>query len=265
MGWAREALATAVGVAQLAGDGKPAAKLPPGSPERQFACNIIDLATVRALAHRHRVRITDVLLTVLTIALRRTHPAFAAAVHSCLRVSVPVMIAPPGVANTGNATAAVMTDLPLTDVPAAALLADIAADTARLLTPTRFLGARFVMTTVAGLMPAPLQRRFARSVYGPTFLQAIASNMPGPPIELSIAGAPLQHVVPILPLAPDAPLALGALSWAGQLGIGLMVDPMFLDAHALAAATGDALRELGYPEKKGSRYGDATAAVIALG
>lgn len=265
MGRGRTALATLVGVAQLAVDGKPATKLPPGSPNRQFAACTLDLETVRAVAHRHDVRMTDVVLSLLAIVLRRTHPAFAATVHHRLRVSVPVMTAPKGVAGTGNATAAVMIDLPLADMPARDLLTRVGADTARLLTPTRFLGAQFVMTTVAGLLPAPLQRWFARSVYGPGFLQAIVSNMPGPPVELSIAGVPLEQVVPILPLAPGAPLALGALSWTGLLGIGLAVDPQFLNAPALAAAIDDTLRELQCPPEKGSPDGDAGPAVAAFG
>jgi diacylglycerol O-acyltransferase / wax synthase len=264
-GRCRAALAAAVGIAQLAGDGKPAATLPPGSPDRQFATCMLDLDAVRAVAHRHDARVIDVVLSLLAIALGRTDPAFAAAVDHRLRVSVPVMVAPPGAGGIGNATAAVMIDVPLADMPSESLLAHVSADTAKLLTPTRFLGSRFVMTAVARSLPAPLQCWFARTVYGPRFLQAVVSNMPGPPVELSIAGIPLERVVPILPLAPGAPLALGALSWTGELGIGLATDPMFLNAPALAAAMRDALRELACPPQKGGRYGDAASAMSAAG
>jgi hypothetical protein len=48
----------------------------------------------------------------------------------------------------------------------------------------------------------------------------------------------------ILPLAPGTPIALGALNWTGVLGLGLAVDPAFVNAHALTAAIVDAKREL---------------------
>jgi hypothetical protein len=174
------------------------------------------------------------------------------------------MVAPHATKRAGNATAAVMMDLPLTAMPAADLLAHIGNQSSRLLTPARFMGARFVMSTVAGALPAPWQRWFARSVYGPGFLQAIVTNMAGPPVEMSIAGIALQEVTPILPLAPGAPLALGALSWAGRLGIGLAADPQYLDASALATAMTVALRAFtGPPPKKGCHHGDTAEALNA--
>lgn len=48
-----------------------------------------------------------------------------------------------------------------------------------------------------------------------------------------MAGVRIDRVYPILPLAPGTPLAVGALSWSGSLGIGLATDPASLDASAL--------------------------------
>jgi hypothetical protein len=47
-------------------------------------------------------------------------------------------------------------------------------------------------------------------------------------------GRGTRGVYPILPLAPDTPLAIGALNWSGELGIGLATDPGMLDAQAVA-------------------------------
>ena len=58
--------------------------------------------------------------------------------------------------------------------------------------------------------------------------------MPGPDVQLSFAGVAMEQVYPILPLAPDAPLVVGALSWNGALGLGLATDPTVIDADALA-------------------------------
>jgi diacylglycerol O-acyltransferase / wax synthase len=88
-------------------------------------------------------------------------------------------------------------------------------------------------------LPEPSAAWFARTVYGRRFFHAVLSNLVGPTEQLSIGGVPLEQVYPILPLAPGAPLALGALSWHGVLGIGLATDPRTLDADALAARIGE--------------------------
>ncbi|MBD0323209.1 MAG: DUF1298 domain-containing protein [Aldersonia sp.] len=165
--------------------------------------------------------------------MERTHPGFAVQTRQRLRVSVPIMLREPGAAAEGNVTAAVMMDVPLGELPVTERLAYIRAHSDRLRTPTRALGSRFVMNSALRVFPVPFQRWFARTVYGPAFFQAIVSNMPGPDSPMTFLDAPLEHVVPILPLAPGVPLALGALSWNGHLGLGLATDPAVLDAAAV--------------------------------
>jgi hypothetical protein len=76
-------------------------------------------------------------------------------------------------------------------------------------------------------------RWFARTVYGRRFFQGILTNFPGPTAQLGIGGVPIDVVYPILPLAPGAPIALGALSWHGVLGTSLTADPDVVDPHLL--------------------------------
>jgi hypothetical protein len=56
-----------------------------------------------------------------------------------------------------------------------------------------------------------------------------------PQVSDAAPGVGIASVYPIVPLAPGAPLALGALSWAGALGIGITTDPASFDAAVLAA------------------------------
>jgi hypothetical protein len=131
----------------------------------------------------------------------------------------------------------------------------VAAGSRRLRTGTRALASQFVMGRLAGVLPAPAHAWFARTVYGARFFQAIVSNMPGPPVQLSLAGAPVLAVYPILPLAPGAPLAVGALGWHGALCLGIATDPALVDdADLLAASIGAVLDEL---------RGDATSVSAA--
>jgi hypothetical protein len=147
------------------------------------------------------------------------------------------MVRDPGAAAEGNVTAAVMMDAPLDARPEDRRLADIARRSRRLRTGTRALASRFVMQSVGDLLPRPVHAWFARTVYGGRFFHAIVSNMPGPEVQLTLAGAPLRQVYPLLPLAPTAPLAAGALGWNGWLCVGIALDPALVpDAGTLTAA-----------------------------
>ncbi|RDI53073.1 bifunctional phosphatase PAP2/O-acyltransferase family protein [Nocardia mexicana] len=243
-GRAARMAATATGFAQLATDARPAGRLPGGSTRRTFAAVSLDLETVRAVAHSHQARVTDVLLAVMVTTLHRLRPEWAEPLHGRLRVAVPLMVREPSSAAEGNLTAAVLTDVPFTAASPGALLADIRTRGARLHSGTRALASHFVMSTGLRVLPEPTVGWFARSVYGGRFFHAIVSNMAGPDRDLTFANVPIAQVFPILPSAPGVPLVAGVLSWRGVLGIGLSADPAVLDAAAFAAELPRVLAEL---------------------
>jgi hypothetical protein len=144
------------------------------------------------------------------------------------------MVRTPDTGAEGNATAAVMVDVPVDDRPFPDLLAAVAAQSRRIRRPTRALASRFVMATGLRLLPEPAVGWFARTVYGDRFFHAVVSNMPGPTATMTFVGEAMPDVYPILPVAPGTLLSLGALSWAGRLGLGVATDPALLDARALA-------------------------------
>jgi diacylglycerol O-acyltransferase len=228
----QRAVATTVGLAQLATDGFPKLRLPTGnSPARGFTTVDLPLDGVREIARRQQTRVSDVLLAVVAGALSVAVPA---APRGLLRVSVPLMVRPPDAAAEGNLTAAVMTEVPLGPVAGgeAARLAEISRRSRRLYTGTRALGGNFAMRAAGVLLPVPAH---ACTVYGSFMFQAIVSNMPGPDVQLSLAGPPLAGVYPILPLAPRVPIAVGALGWDGVLSVGVATDPALIDDVASLA------------------------------
>jgi diacylglycerol O-acyltransferase len=227
--------ATITGLAQLATDGGAGAHLDCTSTRREFATADLELAAVRRAASSRGVRVTDLVLGLIADAVAATHPDVATRLRGRMRVAVPLMVRDPGAAAETNATAAVMVDVPLDGRPFEELLAEISRRTARLRTPSRAVASRFVMATGLRALPEPSAGWFARTVYGRRFFHAIVSNMPGSTQSLSMDGVTIASVYPILPLAPGSPLAVGALSWAGSLGIGLATDPAVLDAGVLAA------------------------------
>ena len=145
-----------------------------------------------------------------------------------LRVSVTLMVPRGGAGPEGNATGAAMIDVPLSAPSEDARLAAIAADSDRLRSGTRAIASRFVMDAVGEAMPPVVHAWFARTVYGRRHFHAIVSNMPGPREELSLAGYSMVEGYPILPLAPGAPIAVGALSVTGVLGFGISAHPAFV-------------------------------------
>jgi hypothetical protein len=231
------AAAVAVGLARLARDGKPRDLLPAGSPRREFASAVLDLADLRALARAHGVRLTDVLLSATAAAVREVSIRAGRPVPARMRTAVPLMVARPTEGEAGNFTMAVLVDVPLDDAdPTTRLNAVAAATRARMRRPDRALASRFVLKALGGLAPAPAFRAFARTVYGAPYFSAIVSNMPGPAESTAFLGRPLTAAFPLVPTAPGAPVALGALSWGPNMCLGLSVDPTFGSADAVMSA-----------------------------
>jgi diacylglycerol O-acyltransferase len=233
-----------VGLAQLATDGTPKAPLSlVSSPKRQFRAASFDVDAVRNIARRHHCRVTDVLLSAVAGALSQQRQDLAATIGSRLRVAVPLLV-PASKARSGNITAGVMVDLPLEPMPEARRLALIATRTRRLRTPSRAVASRMVVARGLALAPPFAARRFAQTVYGHRFFHAIVTNITGPPEQLNLTGSRLAEVIPILPLAPGAPIAVGALSWTGTFGIGISTDPAVLSATDLTTGLSTVIAEL---------------------
>jgi diacylglycerol O-acyltransferase / wax synthase len=223
----RTMLGGVAGLAQLATDRRPAGRLVVSeSSARAFGTLKLDLDWMRKLARERGVRVTDLLLAGTAAALRRVAKG---PLPSKLLVSVPLMAAEPRAGFGGNVTAAVMVEVPLGDMPESERLAAVAKAGARLRTGTRVIASRFVMHTVANLMPPIFHRWFARSVYGGRFFNGIASNMPGATWQVSFADFPLITAFPIIPLAPGTPFVVGVLGWHGSFSMSVATDPAFVD------------------------------------
>src|SRR5262249_12758568 len=139
----RRVAATVVGLAQLATDGGSRHRLASrDDPARGFGTFAVDLDAVRAIAARHRGRVTDVLLSAVAGGLSRV---LGAGAPPALRMTVPLMLGAPGADGGGNATAAVITTVPLGDVPETRRLAEVGRVTRATRRDTRALASRFVM------------------------------------------------------------------------------------------------------------------------
>lgn len=73
----------------------------------------------------------------------------------------------------------------------------------------------------------------------------VLTNIRGPQVPLSLLGAPLEQVIPIVPLMPDQALAVAVASYAGSLYWGLHADAARVtDAAKWARCVEDSFEDL---------------------
>lgn len=224
----------ATGLAQLATDGTPSARIE-FDGTRRLATVHCRFAEVRALAGRMDARVTELLLALTGTAIATSAPDLAERCRHRIRVSVPVMLRVPGGLEEGNSTAAVIIDTPARQQRLAEAVREAQPLAAALRSPTRALASRWVMASALRVVPRALRRGFAGAVYGSRFFHAIVSNIPGPRDgSHTLAGARMDEVYPLLPPAPGTAVTVGALTWNEQLSISVLTDGAALDAAKLA-------------------------------
>jgi hypothetical protein len=70
----------------------------------------------------------------------------------------------------------------------------------------------------------PIQRALLRLAAHQRAMSTYAANVPGPPVRLYLAGAPLLEVFPVVPLLGNISVGVGALSYAGQFNLTIVAD-----------------------------------------
>jgi diacylglycerol O-acyltransferase / wax synthase len=186
---------------------------------RGFALIRSDLDLVKRIAHAHHGKVNDVLMAVLAGGLRELLVGRGERVDGLvLRAAVPVSLhrEQPGQAR-GNLDGMMVVPLPVGEPDDARRLELIAADTAERKRKPRPHGGtlfRNALIQRAALRLAPYQR----------VMNSYAANVPGPPVRLYFAGAPLLEVFPVVPLIGNVSLGVGALSYAAQFNITTVAD-----------------------------------------
>jgi diacylglycerol O-acyltransferase len=179
----------------------------------------LDLA--KKIAHAHDAKVNDVVLVAIAGGLRELlHSRGEPVDDLVLRAMVPVSLhqQQPGQAR-GNLDGMIVVPLPVDEPDPVRLLHLVAAQTAarknrphpQALSTGIF---RFTLARRAVIRLAATQRRFNLNV----------ANVPGPPVPLYLAGAPLTEVFPVVPAIGNEALSIGVLSYAGQLNLTAVAD-----------------------------------------
>lgn len=186
-------------------------------PERNLALLRADLAAARGTAHAHGGTVNDLLLTATAGGLRALLAARAEEVE-VVRVYVPVSLRPRLRVDAGEANmiSQMVVPLPVGIADPGLRLEAIAAQTAkRKDVPRPSLGALFANPLLAALFLRLMRRN-------PVNVET--ADIPGPPLPVYFAGARVLEVAPLLNLIGTVTLGVGALSYAGQLGMMVIAD-----------------------------------------
>lgn len=236
------------GVNALLSRPQPAPSLPLTArvgARRDFVWGSLPLDELRATARAQGATLNDVVLTVVTGALRRVlgPEASAALAGRPPKVLVP-MGGGDGDADGGNAFSFVVTDLPV-HLDDTAALAVIHEDMQRRKASRQSANASSLFSVI-DVVPLPLLSRLApEALARQPFVNLAVTNIPGADFPLYLLGARLLEMHPIVTGVGNLACIVGVLSYLDTLGLGITVDPdVIADPGALLDATLESARDL---------------------
>ncbi|HVK22791.1 MAG TPA: wax ester/triacylglycerol synthase domain-containing protein [Actinokineospora sp.] len=195
------------------------------SPDREFARVRLDLADIRHIRKTHGGTVNDVILTVLTGALRDWMDAAGRRAED-VRAMVPVSVRGRREVGGGNQISAYLCDLPVaTPDPLDRLRAVRAAmDANKKMGPSKGAGA---LPLVASWLPPIAHRVGTRMLAGTASMlfDTVITTVPFPRMELRLAGARLREIYPVVPLAPGHRVGFAVSTYLDGVHIGLNADP----------------------------------------
>ncbi|HVE91956.1 MAG TPA: wax ester/triacylglycerol synthase family O-acyltransferase [Actinomycetota bacterium] len=221
-----EALA---GIGALAWAGmNPAPATPlnvPIGPHRRFEYVRASLADFKSIKNNLGGTVNDVVLTVVTGALRRFLQHRNIDVRGLeLRAMVPVSVrADHEQGALGNRVSALVAPLPVYEPDPARRLQAVTNAMKGLKESRQVVGAEMI-TQLTGFAPPTILAQAARLQSAQRFFNLLVTNVPGPQFALFSTGRRLEDLFPMAPLAANQALGIAVMSYAGQMGFGLIAD-----------------------------------------
>jgi diacylglycerol O-acyltransferase / wax synthase len=226
---ARDPVAAVTRAAGMAGLLTPSSLAPrcslngPVGTRRRLASQSFSVADVKSVGRRHGATVNDVVLTLVAAGLRELLEGRGERVDH-VQVLVPVSLRGEGDHGTGNKVAAVLLPLDVGEPdPVAALRAVTASTSVRKSGPgvagidTLLRWTDTWPTTVLG----PISRF---TVHRQPFVNLVVTNVRGTDHPLSLLGAEITEITPIVPLGGNLTLGVAVLSYDGRLVMGLHGD-----------------------------------------
>ena len=213
----------------------------PTGSQRSLLSAQVPLEPLHAAARRHGATVNDALLTAVGGAVGALLAERGEAIDE-LVISVPMSArAQTGGAALGNQVGAVPVRVPL-EGRTADRLECVASRTERARSRTRGASAAVLGPVFRALGTAGV---FGWFVEHQRLVHTFVTNLRGPQHPLSLLGATITQVRPVAMIAGNVTVSFAALSYAGTLGVTIIVDPVACpDAASLRAHLQDQLDEL---------------------
>jgi len=215
-------------------------------PHRRFAWAAADLATFKAVKDKLGGTINDVVLTVVTGALRAFLIRRGRDPEGTeLKAMVPISVRADAERGAlGNRVAAMYAPLPVGLADPADRFRYVHAAMAGLKESGQAVGAQAITRLADAAAPTVLSQA-ARLQSRQRFFNLTVTNVPGPQIPLYMMGRKLEAFYPKVPLVLNTALGIAIMSYNGQLFFGLLGDyDALADLDTLAADLDASIREL---------------------
>jgi WS/DGAT/MGAT family acyltransferase len=215
-------------------------------PHRRFAWASADLALFKAIKDALGGTINDVVLTVVTGALRAhlfRHGRDPEGLE--LKAMVPISVRADSARGAlGNQVAAMYAPLPVGLETAVERFRFVHGAMKGLKESGQAVGAQAITRLADAAAPTVLDQA-ARLQSRQRFFNLTVTNVPGPQVPLYMLGRRLEAFYPKVPLVLNTALGIAIMSYDGRVFFGLLGDyDALADIDALAADLDDAIREL---------------------
>ncbi|HEU4736164.1 MAG TPA: WS/DGAT domain-containing protein, partial [Solirubrobacterales bacterium] len=238
------------GVGEIVGAfADPAPDVPlnlPIGPHRRFTWARSELATFKRIKDALGGTVNDVVLAVVTGALREwLHSRGVRTEGLELRALVPVSIRTQDErGDLGNRIAAMRGPLPVYVEDPVRRLRVVSEQMEGLKRSKQALGAE-VISRFNDFAPPTLLAQASRINFSTRLFNLIVTNVPGPQIPLYVLGRELEEVFPVAFLPPNHAMAVAIMSYNGRVGFGLLADyDEMEDVEAIAEGLNRSLAEL---------------------
>ena len=213
---------------------------------RRFDVVRASLDDVKAAKNRHGVTVNDVVLAAVGGGLGDLLRSRGELTPDlALRVLVPVSMRPDDQRFAlGNQVGALVADLPVGEADPLRRLRRIHEQMA-MLKGSHEADVFDVFLHASDHAPRTLVALAARAaVHGRHFVNAVITNVPGPPLPLYLRGAQMLEAFPYVPLSEDTTVGVAIASYNGALNMGLTGDwDTTADLDVLASGIEKALGE----------------------
>ena len=215
-------------------------------PHRRLAVTREQLADFKIVKNAFGGTVNDVVLTVVSGALRRwMHTRGFRTEGVELRALVPVSIRTKEEhGEFGNRIAVMRGPLPIYIKDPVARLHSVKQSMDGLKESKQAVGAE-VLAGVQQLAPPTVLAQASRINFSTRLFNLIVTNVPGPQFPLYVLGRKLQNLYPIAFLPQNHSLAIAIMSYDGEVNFGLLADyDAIPDVNDLAEGISESLAEL---------------------